>query len=107
MGQWERAVGTAPNGRRRVMVTPRPYSLFTQGYQGGSGISRLQLNEDLGVTPNTKIIPIVRAGNPEKDLPLEHRVRTTKITTCPGCGIVPPTGRGTTSQGKINCQNCW
>lgn len=109
--QWQRAIGTPGNGRRRVMVSERPYSLFTVGNTNAWSAGRMPwlMNADLGITPESVDTSALvwRARRPEGDLPLEEPKRRVKIVTCPGCGIVPPTGRGVSDQGKIQCQNCW
>jgi hypothetical protein len=105
--QWERAAGIPGNGRRRIMVTARVNGLFTRGHSPGQvDIDRKIMNQDVqeGIYGRTVI---KTASRPYADLPFEARVRTNKVTVCPGCGIKPPTGRGTTDQGKIQCQNCW
>jgi hypothetical protein len=87
--------------RANGLVSP---GSFTKGNRGSWGASALGVaaRPTVGLAERGEI---VSARRPWRDLP-EARVEViSRPVVCPGCGIVPPSGR--TSQGPVKCPNCW
>lgn len=108
--QWNRAVVNTPNGRRSINVTARSGGIFTHGRANlvFNDLARKDLNPTIQLHEYSQVTTLAR---PYADTPVlaeeDHDVVIIKTKACPGCGILPPTGRGRTSQGPIRCQNCW